>query len=191
MHFVFRPDFTGLDDSAGMRHAGRQPHQHRNPLFFGEIEGVADHRIRLLLGRRLEAGHHGKFGVETGILFILRGVHGRIVASGDDQSAVGSGHGGIDKSVGTDVHADMLHAYQGALAGVGYTQRRFHGRLFIAAPVAVQVAFPRQGMILNEFRDLGRRCTGICIDAGKTGVEGAQGERFIPQKQMFFSHISV
>ena len=191
MEFVLRTDVAGLDDGAGMGHAGGQPHQDRNLVFFRKVKGLADHGIRLLLGGRFEARDHGEIGIEAGILFVLRGMHGRVVTGSHDKSAARTGHRGAHETVGADIHAHMFHTDKRTFPAVGNAERRLHGGLFIAAPVAVDVPLPRERMTLDILGYFGGRCTGIGIDTGKTGVQGAQRQRFIPQKQMFFSHIAI
>ena len=50
-------------------------------------------------------------------------------------------HAAIDKGIGANVHAHVLHAYQGTLAHERHTEGSFHGRLLVGAPLAVNAAF--------------------------------------------------
>ena len=116
---------------AGVGKPRRQADEHGNFVLFGEFEGVFGQIVAFLLGGRLDAGDHGELRVEAGVLFILGGVHGRIVRDGDQQAAVRSCHGGIDETVARDVQTDVLHADDGAFSGVGDAEGLLHGGFFI------------------------------------------------------------
>ena len=118
MNLVLAADLPRLNDSPGMRHAGCKAHEHRNTIGLGIVERLAHHVVGLLLVRRLEARHHGEVCVESGILLILRGMLGRVIASHDHKTTVGPGDSRIDESVGADIHADMLHAHKGTFSRI-------------------------------------------------------------------------
>ena len=151
MQLILRLGSLRFDDSAGMGHAGGQAHQDRDPAFFRVSVGVAGHVISLLLVGRLENGNHGKGPVETGILFVLGGMHRGIVTGRHDKASVRPGHAGIDERVGTDVHTHVFHAHERTFAGVGDAEGAFHRRLFVAAPLRMDAAFPCKRMVLDEF----------------------------------------
>ena len=90
---VLLAGFADFDHGTRVGHAGRHAHQHRNLVFLREVERLADHLVGFLLRCGFEAGNHGEFGVEAGVLFVLRGVHRGIVRRYDHQAAVGTRHG--------------------------------------------------------------------------------------------------
>ena len=164
-----------------MGHAGGQAHQHRNAESLREVERRADHVVGLLLRRGLEDGDQREFAVEARVLFVLRRVHRGVVGRHDDQTAVGAGHRRVDEGVGGDVHADMLHADQGALAGKRHAERLLHGGLLVGRPRAVDAAFGRKRVSLNVLRDFRGGRARVGVDARKSGVESPQREGFISQ----------
>ena len=179
------------DDRAGMGQAGGQAHQHRNAAALGIIEGAAHHLVRFLLGGRFEDGNQGERAPETGVLLVLRTVHGRVVAGGDDQAAVRAGGGGAHERVRADVHAHMLHAHEGPLAGEGHAEGFFHRRLFIDRPGTVHAPFLRERVPLDEFGDFGGGGPGISIDAAQACVQGTQRQGFVSQEEFLLSHNSI
>ena len=188
---VLRLGLPRLHRGAGMRQARDEAHQHRQPQLLGEREGVRHHVVGFLLVGGLQDGHHGEFPVETGILLVLRGMHGRIVRSQHHQAAFHARDGGVDEGVGADVHAHVLHAHKRPLAGVRHAQRGFHRRLLVGAPTAVHAAFPRERTLLDVFGNLGRRRAGIGIDTGQAGIQGPEGHGFIAKKQSFLCHFII
>ena len=178
---VFGACLARLDRGPRMGHAGRQPHQYRNPVTFREVEGGLRHFVCLLLIRRFEGRHEGEFPVETRILLVLRRVHRGVVGRHDYQSAVGPGHRRVDEGVGRHVQPHVLHADQRALAGERHAERLLHGRLLVRRPGAVYTPFCGEGMLLDVFRDFGRGCARIGIDARQSRVEGPQCEGFVSE----------
>ena len=174
-----------------MGHTGSQPHQNRKLHAFRQIESIAYHIVSLLLGRRFENGDHGEFAVETGVLFVLRGVHRRVVGHQHDQPAMGSGHGRIDEGVCRHVQTHMLHADQGALTDEGDPQSGFHSRLFVRAPIAIYSPAPAQGRTLDVFSDFSGRCAGIGVHARNPCMQGAQRHGLVAQYQQFIFHDSI
>ena len=172
-----------------VRQAGDQPHQHRQTEFFRQVKGVGHHIVAFLLRRGLQYRNHGKFSIKAGILFVLRGVHGRIVGRHHHQTALHARDGGVDKGIGADIHSHMLHTNQRAFPGERHAQRRFHGGFFVGAPTAVQAAFTGDRVRLDEFGYLGRRRAGIGIHPGQSSVNGSQRKGFITQQQSF--HLPV
>ena len=116
-------------------------------------------------------------------------MHGRIVGRDDHQSALHAGDGGIDEGIGTDIHAHMLHAHQGALPGIGHAQSRLHGRFLVRTPPAAHAPFPGERIVLDEFRNLGGRRPRIGIHAGQPGIQCPQGNRLVPEQQSFHCHV--
>ena len=165
-----------------MGHPGGQAHQHRDAALLGIVVGGAGHLVGFLLIGRLKDRHHGKCAVEAGILLVLGAVHGRVVAGGDDQAAVGSRHRRPHKGICAHVEPNVLEAYQGAFAGIGHAQGFFHCRFFVGRPVAVHLPLGREGMGLDILGDFRRGGAGVCIYARKTRVEGAQSQRLISQE---------
>ena len=164
-----------------MRQARHNPEQDREPDLFREGESLADHVIGFLLVRRLEHGNHRELGIETRVLFVLRGVHRGIVGRQDDKSALDPRHGSVYESVGTDVHADVLHADEGALARIGHAERSLHRSLFICTPAAPDF----RSVGLDELGHFSGRRTGIGIDTGKAGVQSTQRYRLVSEQQSF------
>ena len=174
---------------AGMRQAGDDAHEDRQPHRLRKAEGIGHHVEALLLVGRLQDGNQGELPVEPGILLILGGVHRRIVGGDDYQAALHAGDGGIDEGIGTDVHAHMLHAHQGALPGIGHAQGRLHGRFLVGTPAAAHAPFPGERIVLDEFRNLGGRRPWIGIHAGQPGIQRPQGDRLVPEQQSFHCHV--
>ena len=144
-----------LYGGAGMGQAGGEAHQHRDAAGLGVFECAAHHLIGLLLAGGFEDGNQGEGTPEAGVLLVLRAVHGRVVAGGDDEAAVRSGGGGAHERVGADVHADVLHADERAFAGEGHAKGFLHCRFFVGRPGAVNLAVPGERMRLDEFGDFG------------------------------------
>ena len=173
---------TGDDRRARMRQACHHAEHHGQFHLLGEGECLAYHVIGFLLVRRLESRDHGELRIEAGILFVLGRVHGRVVCGKDDDTAIDSRHGGIDECVGTYVHADMLHAYEGAFAGIGHAQGGLHGCFFIGTPAAPNF----RGMGLDELGDFGGRRSGIGVHAGQAGMQRSKGDRLVSEQQFLF-----
>ena len=76
----------------------------------------------------------------------------------------------------------MLHATQGALAGITHTQRSLHSRLLIRAPFTMDASLPSDGRALDVFRDLSRRGSRIGVHARQAGINRRLGDRLVPQK---------
>ena len=168
-----------------MRKTRRQTDQYGNFVFFGKFERVFGQIVAFLLGGRLDAGNHGELRVEAGVLFVLGGMHGRIVRDGDEQTTICACHGGIYKTVSSDVQADVLHADDGAFSGVGDTEGLFHGRFFIGRPFAMDVAFRRKFGVLNVLHDFRGRGSRIGIAAGEAGVQDALRICFVTKQDLF------
>ena len=177
-----------LDDGARVGHARGQAHQYGDVEALRVVEGVAHHVVGLLLGGGLEDRDEGEFAVEARVLFVLRRVHRRVVGRDDHQAAVGSGHARIDKGVGGDVHADVLHADQRPFAAERHAEGLFHGGLLVGRPFAVDVSLGSERVVLDVFRDFGGGGAGIGVDARQTGMEGAQCEGFISEQKFSIGH---
>ena len=185
---ILRTGLPHLDGRPGMGQPRDDAHEHRQPHFFRQTEGVGHHVIALLLVGRLEDGNHRELPVEAGVLLVLGGMHGRIVRRNDHQAALHAGDAGVHECIGTDVHAHVLHAHQGALPGIGHAQGRLHGRFFVRAPAAPNPAFPRERIALDEFGDLGRRRSRICIHPGQSGMQRPQGKRLVSKQESLIFH---
>ena len=181
IHGVLPRGFAGLYRRARMRQAGHHAEKDRKAHLLGEGEGLAYHVVGLLLVGRFEDRDHGEIGVKTRILLVLGGMHRRVVGGEHDKAALHAGHGGVDEGVGADVHADMFHAHEGALAGIGHAQRGLHGSLFIGAPAAPHL----RGIGLDELGHFRGRRAGVCIHAGQSGMERSQGHSLVSEQQSF------
>ena len=157
---------------------------------FRQAEGIGHHVVAFLLVGRLQDRDEGELPVETGILLILGGMHGRIVRRDHDEAAFHAGNAGVHEGIGTDIHAYMLHAHKRALSRVGHAQGRLHGGFLIRAPTAPHPALPCQGVTLYEFRNFGGRRPRIGIHPGQTGMQGPQGNRLVTEQQSFTCHSS-
>ena len=173
-----------------MGQPGHHAHEHREPDFLRQTEGIGHHVVAFLLVGRLQDRDEGELPVETGILLILGGMHGWIVRRDHDETAFHAGNAGVHEGIGTDIHAYMLHAHKRALSRVGHAQGRLHGGFLIRAPTAPHPALPRQGIPLNKFRDFGGWRSGIGVHAGESGMQSAQGNRLVTEQQSFTCHSS-
>ena len=185
---ILRPGLPHFHGGPGMGQAGDHPQQDRQPHFFRQAEGIGHQVIAFLLVGRLQDGHQGELPVEARILLVLGRMHGRVVGGDHHQTALHAGHAGVHERIGTDIHAHMLHAHQRPLARIGHAQSSLHGRFLIGTPTAPHPAFPRQRIGLYEFRNLGRRGSGIGIHPGQPGVQRPQGKGLVPQQQSFLCH---
>ena len=166
---VLGDGFADRHGGPGMGQAGDHPEEDRKPDFLRQAEGFGHQVIAFLLVGRLEDGDQGELPVKAGVLFVLGGMHRRVV-----------GH----------VHSHMLHADQRPLAREGHAQGGFHGRFLVGAPAAPHPAFPREGVTLDEFRDFGGGGSGIGVHPGQAGVERSQGQSLVTEQQSFDSHSS-
>ena len=173
-----------------MGQAGDHPQEDRKPDFLRQAESLGHQVVAFLLVGRLEDGDQGELPVKAGVLFILGGMHRRVVGRDDDQAAFHAGDAGIDEGIGTDVHTHMFHADQRPLARIGHAQGGLHGRFLVGAPAAPHPAFPREGVTLNEFRDFGGGGSGIGVHPGQAGVKRSQGQSLVTEQQSFDSHSS-
>ena len=187
---VLRQRLPHLHGRPGMGQPGNHAHEHRQPDFLRQAERIGHHVVALLLVGRLEDRDQGELPVETGVLLILGGMHGRIVRRNHDKTALHTGDTGVHEGIGTYVHAHMLHAHKRPLTRIGHAQGRFHGRFLIRAPTAPHPALPRQGVTLNILRNFGGRRSGIGVHAGESGMQGAQGNRLVTEQQSFTFHAS-
>ena len=151
-----------------------------------EVERHAHHVVSLLLGGRLEYGDHGKLAVETRVLLVLRGVHGRVVGSKHHQSALNARDGAVDEGIGAHVHAHVLHAHQGTLAGIGHAEGSLHGGLFVCTPARTDATLLCKAVALDEFRNLRRRSARVGINTAQTRVYRTQSNRFVTEKKFLF-----
>ena len=174
---------------AGMRQARDDTHQDGRFQLLGKGEGLGDHVVGFLLVRGLEDGHHGELGVEAAVLLVLGRMHRRVVGREHDQAPVHAGDGAVDEGVGADVHAYVLHADEGPLAGIGHAEGRFHCSFFVGAPAAVDAALPRDGILLDKLRDLGRRRAGVGVYAGQAGVNRSKRDGFVAEKKLAYAHL--
>jgi hypothetical protein len=121
----------------------RQPrgdaHQDGKPVLFGKVQHIPHQVIGFLLIPRLKERNTGKIRVAAGILLVLTGIQEGSSATITNQSALGSGHGGIHKRIRRHIQAHMLHADDNAPTGVRHAQRFFHRRLFVGTPFAVHL----------------------------------------------------
>ena len=106
-------------------------------------------------------------------------MHRGVVGSKHDQTALHTCDGAVDKSVGTDIHAHMLHADQRPLAGIRHAEGGFHGCLLVGAPAAVNPTLACEGVALDVLRDFRRRRARISIDAGETSINGSLRNRLV------------
>ena len=165
-----------------MGQPGNHPEKDGQPHFFRKTEGFGHQIIAFLLVGRFQDGYQGEFSVEAGILLVLGRMHGRIVGRHYHQSALYAGDAGIHKGIGTDVHSHVLHAYQRALARIGHAQGRFHGRFFVGAPAAADAALAREGIRLDELRNLRGRGSRIGIHPRQAGMQSPQRHGLISQQ---------
>ena len=159
----------------GMCQTHHDTHQHRQLLPFGKFEAVLHHVVRLLLSRRFQGRYHGKLTVETGVLFILRRVHGRVVRHNHDHAAVHARNGSVDKSICRHVQPYVLHASYHTRTGVGCPQSRLDGSLFVRTPRAVQTSRTRQRMPLDVFGDFRARRPRISIHSANACMDSPEG----------------
>ena len=108
--------------------------QHRLLYSLRVVECRRHHVVSLLLVGWLKDGQQCEFAVEARVLLVLTGMHRRVVGSQYNESALHTRYGTVDKCVGTYVHANVLHAHQGALTGIRHTQGGLHGSLFVGTP---------------------------------------------------------
>ena len=77
--------FTQFHHAGRVADAGGQAQQHRRVEALAQFERRADHVLRLLAVRRLQAGDAPELGEGAVILFVLAGVHGGVVRRDDHQ----------------------------------------------------------------------------------------------------------
>ncbi len=165
----------------GVSRPGRGPHhgatvanprggakQDGNLPALGNLDGGAQEIVSLLGVGRLEHGHAGGDGVTAVVLFVLAGVHARIIGGNDDQGAGHSGVGDGEERVGGDVQADVFHGGHGARAAKGRADGDLQRDFFVGGPLG---AAAQLGKILQDF---GR---------GRAGIAGAEGDARVPARR--------
>ena len=155
---------------------GGEAQQHRGVEPFGEL--VGQFRIGQALRRidGFEHRHLGRDGVVPGILFVLGGVHTRIVGHGTDHAATNPDVRGGVEGVGGDVEADMLHRAEAAGAAGGRAEGHLKGHLFVGRPFRVDFA-----VLYGGFGDLGTGGTGIGGEDGDAGLVESAGNGLVAQ----------
>jgi hypothetical protein len=165
-----------------MGQSRHQSNHHRKCEFLGQIEGSARHIVGFLLVGGFQTGNHGEVGEIAAVLFVLTGVHSRIVGYGQNQAAFDIQECGVHKGIGGYVESDMLHRHQRAAAAEGSAQRFFESCLFIGAPTglgsAVFIGRRRDEQI---FHDFGRRGAGIAVCGADAGMQGAEGDGLVAE----------
>jgi hypothetical protein len=174
---------AGGDAGTAVGDAGDHPHHDRHRQLFGEFEGFEHHVVALLLVARLETGDERELGEITTVLLVLRGVHAGVVCDREDEATVGAGDRGVHECIGGDVEADVFHAHQGALAGPTHPQRLLVGDLLVGRPECVDIA----GLFcatIDKLEDLGRRRSGIGVDAAKPGMDGTEADGLVTEENL-------
>ena len=164
-----------------MGQAGDYAHQHRLLQLLREGKGLAHHVVSFLLVAGLKNGYHGKLAVEAAVLLVLAGVHRRVVGCQHYEAAVYSGDGTIYESIGAYVHAHVLHADKGTLAGIAHAEGCLHGRFLVGGPVAVDAALLGQRVSLNKFGNLGAWSARISVNTAQTCVDGTQRDGLVSE----------
>ena len=100
----------------------------------------------------------------TAVLFILGGVHTRVIRNADYQTAVNTGISGNEQRVSRHVQTDVLHAAECSSAADCRTESSFQSHLFIGRPFAVD--FGISCGKFGDFRAGGSGITGDKLDAG-------------------------
>ena len=133
-----------------MGNACGEPQDDRCIKFFRKIIselciGKAFRRIR-----RLEHHRLGGLRMMAGILFILGGMHARIVGNGNDHAGVDTRIGCCKQRVACHIQAHVFHRAEGTRARNRSAAGDLHRHLFIRRPFAVDV-FVFRG-IFGNFR---------------------------------------
>ena len=171
--------FRHFHGSAGMSQARHDTQNNGLAQTLRQVEAEGHHVVSLLLIGGLQTGHKGELGIEARVLLVLRRVHRRVVCCKDDESALHAGNGAVDEGIGTNVHANMLHADQCTFTCIRHAESRFHGGLLVGAPARMQIAFAGKRMVLYKFCYFGAWRSRIGIHAAQSGVDGSQGNGLI------------
>ena len=172
---------VGLHHGAGVAQAGGEAHHDGNAVALRQFKAISRHIVGLLLIGGLKAWHHGEIRIETGILLILRGMHGGIVGSYHEQAAVGSRHRRIDERIGSHIDSHMFHRCNGTQTAVTHAESLLDGGLFIRRPVAVDFALAGYWIFLDIFQNFCRRCARIRVCSRKPRIDGSESKSFVAQ----------
>ena len=144
IQLILRPCFRFSDHcGARMRQTCCHSKHHRKTHFFRVVKHLLHHVVRLLLVRRFKTRHHGKLGIKTRVLFILRRVHGWVIGNDYHNATIDSRHCRVDKRICRHVHTHMFHANHGSFPHVRHAQRLLHRCLFVRSPTAMHTALTR------------------------------------------------
>jgi hypothetical protein len=116
-------------------------------------------------------------------------VHAGIVGADHDQPAVRPGDGRIHERVGGDVETDVLEGDHGPLAGERDAKGLLVGRFLVDRPDGRELpaAFGGPDQV---FQDLRGWRPGIGVGGREPGVDGAQGDGFVAEKNLVF-HVAL
>ena len=121
----------------------------------------------------------------TGILFVLRRMHARIVGDDDDESCVDTHIRRGKKRIGSDVHADVLKAAKRTRAAEACADRRFQRNFFVRRPLRVNFVVFR-----GFLRDLRTGRSRISHGNAYARFISAARQSLVPQHQNTVFHVN-
>ena len=169
--------FSAFNKRARMAYACRKPQKH------GGVEALGKRICRL--GKFKHVGAVGRFQhrnlcgyrVAARILFVLRGMHTRIVCNCADHAAVHSDIGCGIKRVGGDVQTDVLHCTERSRPAEGGTEGDLEGDFFVRRPFGIYFI-----VFAGGFGDLGAGSSGVSRNNAHARLIKPAGDCFVPQK---------
>ena len=100
---------TGLDQASGVADPGGHAKEDGQIEVFRKLVGFLDHIQGILAVSRLKEGELGRPCVVAVVLFILRGVHARIITRDNDKTPAHPVIGGGKEGICGHIEAYMLH----------------------------------------------------------------------------------
>ncbi len=167
-----------LHDALGVGDAGAELQKDGGVVFLGQLEGPLGKVPGLGGVRRFQHGDLGGDGVVPGVLFVLGGVHPRVICYADDHAGVDAGVGDGEQRVGGHVQAHVLHHAGAALAGQGRAEGDLHGDLLVGRPLAVDLV-----ILSGPLGDLRAGGAGIAGNERTAGLIEASGCGLVAQHQ--------
>ena len=154
--------------------ARAHPQQHRRVILLAQFKCGPGKSVSFRGISRLQHRHLRRYGIMPGVLFILAGMHGRVIRHAYHHTARHTRIAQGKQRVSRHVQSNVLHGADAPHTGQARAESRFHGHLFIGRPFAVDIV-----MLCQEFRDLRARGPRIAAHQPDSAVVKAPGHRFI------------